>query len=133
MQDLQQYRNDKVQVDLGVLDFAKAFDMVPRKHLMTKHSYYGISGSLHNWIYQILANRSQTVVVEGAFSDEFYSIFINDLSQDVSCHVRLFADDCLIYRPIHSTQDQIALQHDLLALEAWRDTLGMRFNAMENH
>ncbi len=128
-----------------MLDFAKAFDMVRHKHLLTKLSHYVISGSLHNWIYQFVANRSQRVVVEGAFSDEswvesgvvqgtvlrplLFLLFINNLLQHVSSQFRLFADDCLIYRPIHSTQDQIALQRDLLAMEAWGDTWGMRSNA----
>ena len=43
-------------------------------------------------------------------------------------HVRLFADDCLAYRPIHSDQDQIILQQDLTALQNWAERWGMRFN-----
>ena len=40
--------------------------------------------------------------------------------------MRLFADDCLLFRPINSIDDQILLQQDLKSLEHdW----GMRFNA----
>ena len=42
--------------------------------------------------------------------------------------VRLFADDCLLYRPIHSPRDQLLLQQDLAALETWAEDWGMRFN-----
>ena len=43
--------------------------------------------------------------------------------------VRLFADDCLLYRPIKTMEDHIALQRDLQSLETWAKTWGMRFNA----
>ena len=49
-------------------------------------------------------------------------------SSVVSSKVRLFADDCLIYRNIKN-KDQIALQKDLHLLENWGNTWGMRFNA----
>ena len=42
--------------------------------------------------------------------------------------VRLFADDCLVHRPIHSDQDQITLQSDLTTLQDWAARWGMRFN-----
>jgi len=35
--------------------------------------------------------------------------------------MKLFADDCLIYRVIHSTAQHIALQQDLAALSKWVD------------
>ena len=38
---------------------------------------------------------------------------INDLPSVVSSKVRLFADDCLIYRNIKNKQDQVTLQKDL--------------------
>ena len=47
----------------------------------------------------------------------------------VTSHVRLFADDCLLYRPIRSVVDQEGFQRDLEALEQWATTWGMRFNA----
>ena len=47
----------------------------------------------------------------------------------VSSKVRLFADDCLIYRNIENKEDQIVLQKDLNLLENWGNTWGMRFNA----
>ena len=43
--------------------------------------------------------------------------------------VRLFADDCLLYRQIKSREDHISLQYDLQNLETWAKTWGMRFNA----
>ena len=58
-----------------------------------------------------------------------FLLYINDLPSVVSSKVRLFADDCLIYRNIKNKEDQIALQKDLNLLENWGNTWGMRFNA----
>ena len=43
--------------------------------------------------------------------------------------IRLFADDCLLYRPIKTLKDKIALQEDLRNLEQWAKKWGMVFNA----
>ncbi len=45
-----------------------------------------------------------------------YLLYINDLPHKVKSHVRLFADDCLLYRPIRSAADQVLLQYDLQEL-----------------
>ena len=46
----------------------------------------------------------------------------------VSSQVRLFADNCLLYRRIKSQKDHTNLQNDLLELEKWATKWGMRFN-----
>ena len=58
-----------------------------------------------------------------------FLLYINDLPSVVSSKVRLFADDCLIYRNIKNKEDQIARQKDQHFLENWGNTWGMRFNA----
>ena len=40
-------------------------------------------------------------------------------------HVRLFADDCLVYREIHNLEDQLALQKDLDMLKQWASKWGL--------
>lgn len=45
--------------------------------------------------------------------------YINDLPEVVQSNVKLFADDCLVYRTICSTSDTVQLQQDLSALEKW--------------
>ena len=54
---------------------------------------------------------------------------INDLPDCVKSQVRLFADDCLIYRQIKIQKDHQILQNDLKELEKWAAKWGMRFNA----
>ena len=54
---------------------------------------------------------------------------INDLPERVNSQIRLFADDCLLYRAINSPQDHQTLQRDLSNLQIWADDWGMKFNA----
>ena len=61
--------------------------------------------------------------------------FINDLPSVVhpDTQVRLFADDCLVYRVIGSTEDQLKFQEDLHSLATWGLQWGMRFNTDKCH
>ena len=143
--DLLKSQNNGTQVDIGILDFSKAFDTVPHSKLLYKIEKYGIRGALHTWLRNFLTKRHMTVILEGIQSEEvpvtsgvpqgtvlgplLFLCHINDLPDCVSSQVRLFADDSLIYRPIHSALDHQILQNDLKALEKWAQTWGMRFNA----
>jgi hypothetical protein len=44
---------------------------------------------------------------------------IHDLPDSVTSSVRLFADDCLLYRTIKTAKDHQKLQADLEQLEIW--------------
>ena len=50
--------NSKLQADIGILDFSKAFDKVPHARLVKKLDYYGIRGKILQWITSFLHNRS---------------------------------------------------------------------------
>ena len=55
--------------------------------------------------------------------------YINDLPESVKSDVRLFADDCLLYRTINSEKDARTLQKGLDGLTQWQNDWQMRFNA----
>ena len=57
-----------------------------------------------------------------------FLLHINNLPSVVISQVRLFADDCLLYRPIRSASDQEAFQCDLKALAPRASSWEMRFN-----
>ena len=63
--DLMRYRDRKVQVDLAILDFSKAFDTVPHNRLLQKLEFYGIQGNILKWMSVFPKSRDQCVVVEG--------------------------------------------------------------------
>ena len=132
-------------VDMIVLDFSKAFDKVPHQQLMTKLWNYGIRGNTHAWIKSFLLGRTQRVVVDGEGSGwvpvesgvpqgtvlgpVLFLSFINDLPKAVKSNVRLFADDCMVYRQVKSDLDCAILQDDLDSLENWENKWCMPFNA----
>ena len=130
---------------MAILDFSKAFDTVPHNRILYKLKHYGIQGNILKWIDTLLKQRSQHVVVDGKHSSWthvdssvpqgtvlgplLFLLQINDLPKSVSSHVRLFADDCLLYRTIKSVKDQIDFEKDLDELQKWADKWGMKFNA----
>ena len=54
---------------------------------------------------------------------------VNDLPDKITSEVRLFADDCVMYRSIHENSDVESFQADLNTLSLWQDTWQMQFNA----
>ena len=94
-----------------------------------------------------LTERDQTVVMEGSYSNFLhvdsgipqgtvlgpllFLCHINDLPLSVDSKIRLFADDCLIYREINSIEDKVQLQKDLDSLQDWPENWGMCFNAQK--
>ena len=117
------------QTDLILLDFQKAFDTIPHQWLLCKLQSYGIQNQLYSWIGSWLTQRKQRVIVDGLASvwvpvksgvpqgtvlgPLMFLIYINDIGDNISSSLRLFANDCILYRTITSSEDSIQLQHDL--------------------
>ena len=135
------------QVDVILLDFSKAFDKVPHSRLLHKLDYYGVRGSTLSWIKSFLSGRRQRVVVNGSQSEwcdvtsgvpqgsvlgpSLFLVFINDIIDDVSSPIRLFADDSIIYRNINSAADHQILQSDVFKLFDWSTRWQMSFNVQK--
>ena len=145
VQDLCLNYDKDIQTDLISMDFAKAFDTVPHCRLLYKLQWYGVQGRVHKWIENFLADRSQIVVLGGVQSSSIsvtsgvpqgtvlgpllFLIYINDLPDCIKhSTIRLFADDCIIYRPILSDKDTCLLQEDINAIANWASIWLMRFN-----
>ena len=126
---------NKKSVDVIFLDFSRAFDSVPFNRLIYKLKSYGICGNVLNWVKNFLTNRKQRVVVNNKYSEWsivtsgvpqgtilgplLFLIFINNISDKLDCICRLYADDCIIYRPIDGAHDVVSLQMDLNKLHEW--------------
>lgn len=97
------------------------------------------------WITKaFLTNRSQSVSINGVQSSTkcvlsgvpqgsilgpvLFLLYINDISSSVKSSLRLFADDCILYREICEEQDCWALQDDLNQLSLWSKTWQLNFN-----
>ena len=68
--DIYQRLDRREQIDIGVLDFSKAFDTVPHRRLISKLEFCGISGPIRNWIRAFLTSRTQRVMMDGCHSRE---------------------------------------------------------------
>ena len=104
--DLLNFYDQNKQVDTVILDLSKAFDTVPHRKLLHKLEAYGIRGPIFQWIPCFRTQRKMCVVVEGEKSRPvlgplLFLCHINDLPERVQSQIRLFADDYLLYMPIH--------------------------------
>ena len=142
--DLVRSLKDNQQVDMLILDFSKAFDVVGHRRLMGKLWHYGIRGDTHRWMQNWLTGRSQRVVVEGEASESvpvvsgvpqgtvlgplMFIMYINDIADGTDSSVRLFADDALLYRVVDGTKSQSRLQWDLNQMSRWAREWQMDFN-----
>ena len=116
---------------------------------MAKLDHYGIQGQTHRWIQAFLSGRQQRVVIEGEAAEYvdvlsgvpqgtvlgpvLFLLFINDLPDGLQSPVRLFADDCVLYRQISTPADAITLQRDLDMLGQWEQKWQMDFNPSKCH
>ena len=147
--DILQNVNNRKQTDCAILDFSKAFDKVPHQRLKQKPQFYGIRESTQHWIMAFLSDRKQRIVVDGASSSYsavesgvpqgtvlgplLFLRFIKDINTNISSKIRLFADDCLVYREINSDRDQLLLQQDINTLAQWARMWQMSFNVDKCH
>ena len=144
VEDLSYAMDSGFQIDVILLDFSKAFDTVPHKCLLNKLQNCKINNFIMTWIKSWLTQRTQCVVVDGISSSSvsvlsgvpqgtvlgplLFLIYVNDIASGVSSSIRLFADDCILYRTIKCEADSIILQRDLDILSQWSTLWQMKFN-----
>ena len=133
-------------VDVIFLDFAKAFDKVPKERLLQKLKAHGVHGNILRWIQNWLMGRRQRVVPNGKCSDWadvlsgvpqgsvlgpiLFLIFINDLDAATSVIriMKKFADDTKLGHTASSEAERDELQRAMDNLGKWAELLGLEFN-----
>jgi hypothetical protein len=96
------------------------------------------------WVKDFLLRRSQRVRVDGQLSEEvrvrsgvpqesvlgplLFLAYVNDIWRNIESNIRLFADDCIIYRKIKDSSDTDKLQKDLNKLGEWALENEMKIN-----
>lgn len=142
--DLHTYLDSGFPIDCVFLDFCKAFDKVNHLLLLYKLSVLNIDPAIVNWIRAFLLSRFQFVATNDSVSDMapvesgvpqgsvlgplLFLIYINDLPNNISSQICLFADDCVVYRRITTTSDVANLQSDLNHVHNWCVTWRMELN-----
>ena len=114
------------------------------KRLYNKLKAYGINDTFLGWIEDFLSNRTQRVIVNGTSSTWspvtsgipqgsvlgplLFIVFINDIVDEISSHIYLFADDTKLFRVIKQENDREILQEDIDKLVAWSETWLLSFH-----
>jgi len=128
-QDIADSLDNGDKIDTIIVDFSKAFDLVPHGRLLTKIANSGVDSKVVVWIREFLLGCTQRVSVGGQLSAEvrvtpgvpqgsvlgplLFLAYVNDIWRNVQSTIRLFADDCVIYRRIINNADMEKLQKDL--------------------
>jgi hypothetical protein len=129
-QDIADSLDDGDRIDAIIIDFSKAFDIVPHSRLLMKIADSGVV-----WIREFLLGRTHRVRVGGHLSEEvrvtsgvpqgnvlgplLFLAYVNDIWRNIESTIRPFADDCVIYRKIINKEDREKLQKDLDRLGEW--------------
>jgi hypothetical protein len=141
--------DDGFPTDIAIFDFSKAFDSVPHQRLISKLSSFGIRSKTLQWITAFLSGRRQRVVINGSKSEWLpvtsgvpqgtvlgpllFLLYINDITAEISSEIRMFADDCILYRQIKSHSDRLALQNDIDSMLNWSLKWQMQYNSKKCH
>ena len=127
------------------LDISKAFDKVWHQGLLYKLKQNGISGNLLETLTDFLKDRKQRVVLNGQNSSWanieagvpqgsilgplLFLIYINDLPDNLSTNVKLFADDTSLFSVVHDiATSSCDLNCDLNRVSEWGFQWKMSFN-----
>ena len=108
---------------------------------------YGIQGVILQWIKSFLSERKQKVQVNGEYSGWrdvtsgipqdsvlrpiLFVLYINDLPDQISSEIYLFADDTKVFQHIRSADDSEGLQRDLDVLMDWSNVWLLKFHPDE--
>jgi hypothetical protein len=115
-----------------IIDFSKAFDLVPHGWLLTKIAVSGVDSRIVVWIREFLGGQRVRVgqssekvkVTSGVPQGSSLRLIlflanVNDIWRNIESTIRLFTDDCILYRKIINNKDMEKLQIDLNSLWEW--------------
>lgn len=123
------------QIDVILMDLAKAFDKINHNRLLQKLSALPLDPCLIILLKSYLSQRKQYIYVFGEKSEciipgssvpqgsilspLLFALFINDLAPLIKSIILLFADDVKIFRKINSHVDARTLQNDINTIYNW--------------
>ena len=128
------------------LDLSKAFDRVWHDGLIYKLKVNDISGNILQLLQNFLKDRKQRVVLNGKSSKWksisagvpqgsflgplFFLIYINDIISNVTCGIKLYADDTPLFSVVDDENVTACVSNrDLEKINLWAWKWKMQFNA----
>ena len=116
-------------------DVSKAFDKVWHRGLIHKLKKYGLCDGIIEWFSSYLTNRKQRVTIDGfhsTWSDTeagvpqgsvlgpyLFLLYINDIVENISSNIRLFADDTSLFTVIENADSIKTLNEDIYRITKW--------------
>jgi len=113
-QDVADSMDNGDRIDAIAIDFSKAFGLVPHDRLLMKIAILGVDSRIVAWVSEFLRGRTQRVKVGGQLSEKvrvtsgvpqgsvlgplLFLAYVNDIWRNIESTIRLFADDCVIYK-----------------------------------
>lgn len=107
-------------------------------------STFKIDPNILGWIECFLSNRTQYVIANNHTSSPcsvesgvpqgsvlgtlLFLIYVNDLPDNINSSIKLFADDCVIYREINNPNDTLVLQSELNKVSEWCNNLTLNIS-----
>ena len=123
-------------VDVLYLDYKKAFDSVSHVKLLHKLDHVGIRGNLLKWFENYLHLRTQSVRIDGQFSEPLsvsssvpqgsclgpilFLVYCNDFGYDfTNADVSMYADDSKVFCCFAKTVTNPPLNDSIAKIENW--------------
>ena len=136
---------NRQETQAAFLDISKAFDKVWHPGLIFKLRQNGINGKLLLMLENYLTNRKQRVILNGIESSWepissgvpqgsvlgplLFLLYINDLTENISANIKLFADDSSLFIKVSDIDAaHQTLMDDLNTISAWARLWKMKFN-----
>ena len=104
------------------LDMALGAKLFKNSFLCSRQQRVVINGAKSKWA-PVLSGIPQGTVL----GPLFFPLYINDIMAEIDSEFRLFADDSVCYRQIHSIEDTVKLRRAINRLGRWARKWGMRF------
>jgi len=111
-QDIADSMDNGDKINAIVIDYSKAFDLVPHDRLLMKIVISGVDPRLVAWVREFLRGRTQRVKVGGQLSEKvgvtsgvpqgsvlgplLFLAYVNDIWRNTESTIRLFADNRVI-------------------------------------
>jgi retron-type reverse transcriptase len=117
-------------------DISNAFDRAWQKGLLYRLKSIGIDDTVLKWFERYLSNRRQQVVINGETSNTksinagvpqgsillpmHFHIYVNDIVNNISCNIKLFADDTSLYLVVDNEYEAAGqLNKDIESIHQW--------------
>ena len=138
-------RDSTIDVSGAFLDFSKAFDKAWYEKILFKLKIYAVNGKVLTLLTNYLHECYKRVVLNGqtfswglvksgvpqglVLGPLFFSIYINDLPDNLEPNCKIFADDIsLIYKVFNKHVSRATLNKALELINNWAFQWKMQFN-----